>query len=197
MSLESFNLRFQDIYSFKHIYAGAIFAFHTEKKSVLLGSLRQNPTLPSHHPKQIDLIIRERVIEKTDSVEKLLALRTVHRLLGDSPLYHVSSKIAQLVKAIAQVEGWSEPICEPFEKEDIYLTAVKHISCTESDLEEIEKELKELRSCQRIHNPSLTLPEYHFIEVDTIETTPILHDQVVAELIKINAFTTENRAQLR
>lgn len=141
--------------------AGAIVVFHTERGNFVLGSVRENPCLKSvlapngqPYPPQIDTCLGGRLPNPETSLRSAILSAARPKVLRENLVLdtpeanRVQGQLAQLLDAIEADAGWESRICihtdtwkdrEGNEKTMCFLTAVKHLQCTEADRNALEQ----------------------------------------------------------
>lgn len=141
--------------------AGAIVVFHTESGNFVLGSVRANPGLASvlapngqPYPSQIDTCLGGRLPNPETSLRSAILAAARPKVLRENLVLEtreakrVQGQLSQMLDAIEAEAGWEPRICihtdkwtekDGAEKEMCFLTAVKHIQCTEADRNVLEQ----------------------------------------------------------
>jgi hypothetical protein len=141
--------------------AGAIVVIHTERGDFVLGSVRANPCLkavlaPSGqpYPLQIDTCLGGRLPSPETPLRSAILSAARPKVLRENLVLEtpeakrVQGQLAQLIEAIEADAGWEPRICihtdtwkdrEGNEKTMCFLTAVKHLHCTEADRNALEQ----------------------------------------------------------
>jgi hypothetical protein len=141
--------------------AGAIVVFHTERGNFLLGSVRSNPCLKSvlapngqPYPSQIDTCLGGRLPNPETPLRSAILSAPRPKVLRENLVLdtpeakRAQGQLAQLLDAIEADAGWEPRICihtdtwkdrEGNEKAMCFLTAVKHLQCTEADRNALEQ----------------------------------------------------------
>lgn len=141
--------------------AGAIVVFHTERGDFVLGSVRANPCLESvlapngqPYPSQIDTCLGGRLPSPETSPRSAILSAARPKVLREnlvldtSEAKRVQGQLAQLLDAIEDDAGWEARICihtdtwkdkEGSTKTMCFLTAIKHLQCTEADRNALEQ----------------------------------------------------------
>jgi len=144
--------------------AGAIVVFHTETGSFVFGSLRANPALQSAlapngqpYPLQMNTCVGGYLPNPDTPLKSAILAAARPKVMReglalDTPeAGRVQRQLAQMLDAIETDAGWESRICihtdkwkdrEGNEKTMCFLTAVKHLQCTEADRNVLEQGLK-------------------------------------------------------
>lgn len=144
--------------------AGAIVVIHTERGNFVLGSVRANPCLESMlalngrpYPSQIDTCLGGRLLNPETSLRSAILSSARPKVLRENLVLEtpearrVQGQLSQLLDAIEADAGWEPRICihtdtwkdrEGNEKTMCFLTAVKHLQCTEADRNALEQAFK-------------------------------------------------------
>jgi hypothetical protein len=144
--------------------AGAIVVFHTERGNFVLGSVRANPCLRSVrapngqlYPLQIDTCLGGRLPNADTSLQSAILSAAKPKVLRENLVLdtpeasRAQEQLSHLLDAIETDEGWEPRICihtdtwkdrEGNEKTMCFLTAVKHLQCTEADRNTLEQAFK-------------------------------------------------------
>lgn len=154
-----------EVPAYKPDGCGAILLFHTPDHKIHgLGGLRDNPALKNQltsdgisFPSQVNTTIGGRLFDPTIPLQQSIMNAIKYKMFVDpnvsidSPVYEAQQVIQSLIKTIEDLKGWNSDICvhtDHWENDDksvgtmCFLTGIKHINCTEEDLEKIENALK-------------------------------------------------------
>jgi hypothetical protein len=139
---------------------GVILLFHTPDHQIHgLGGLRDNPALKNSttvngtpFPAQVNTTIGGRLFDSSLTLLDSVLNAVKYKMFFDpevteqSPIYEAQQVIKSLIKAIEASEGWGQEVCvhtDRWTNEDksigtmCFLTAIKHINCTDEDLKKI------------------------------------------------------------
>jgi hypothetical protein len=144
--------------------AGAILIFHTESGNFVLGSVRANPALQSvpapsgqPYPAQMNTCLGGYLPDPQTSLRAAILSAARPKVLRESLVLEtpdarrVQGQLSQLLDVIEADAGWEPRICihtdrwqdgEGNEKTMCFLTAVKHLQCTEADRNALEQAFK-------------------------------------------------------
>lgn len=171
--------------------AGAILAFHTEGGVFVLGGIRNNPALAEKFtkdgkkfPQQINSTIGGR-LENPNSPLKdsmLNAIKVKMFLDSDIPEgqkgFEAQQTLKDLFKTIETNKDWEKNICvhtdrwinkDQSEGTMCYLTGIKHIKCSNADLEKIDTALQVVMEIKKSSGVApKTLSEFKFVHLQPI-----------------------------
>lgn len=144
--------------------AGAIVVFHTESGNFVLGSVRANPALQAMpapngqpYPLQMNTCVGGYLPDPQTSLRAAILAAARPKVLRENLVLEtpdarqVQGKLSQMLDAIEADAGWEPRICihtdtwkdrEGSEKTMCFLTAVKHLHCTEADRNALEQAFK-------------------------------------------------------
>lgn len=171
--------------------AGVILVFHTESGCHVLGGVRENPALQgaktgdgSSFPLQMTTSLGGRVTAPERALKELLVEAARGRILPKLPLdaNHESQGgqrlLASLCDALAANDGWESQVCvhtdkwtnkDGSESTMCYLTAVKHLRSSDTQLAEFGKALDSSMEVKRIQGEDTrTLMSFRFARLDAL-----------------------------
>nr|WP_217344202.1 hypothetical protein [Noviherbaspirillum sp. L7-7A]MBV0878327.1 hypothetical protein [Noviherbaspirillum sp. L7-7A] len=144
--------------------AGAIVILHTESGRFVFGSLRANPALQScrapngqPYPLQMNTCVGGYLPNPETPLKSAILAAARPKVMREGlsvatpEASRVQGQLAQLLDAIETDAGWEPRVCihtdkwkdrEGNEKTMCFLTAVKHLQCTEADRTALEQGLK-------------------------------------------------------
>lgn len=178
----------QDFPTYKADGLNVTLIFHTATKDVVLANYRTNPCLKeqktedgNEFPVQLnsttggflpnpDLPLREAAVKNVK-----------YKILIDTPIENEDCKVLEnLSKAVETNEGWEKQVCvhtnkweeESKEKTMCVITAVKHLSCNDEDLNKINDALQKIMDIKKDEdiNPR-RISQFTFAELDSIIRT--------------------------
>lgn len=141
--------------------AGTILIFHTATQNFVLGTLRCNPALKNEttpdgkaFPMQLNSTIGGYVSDESTILSDALGqtLRAKLFLNAENTNAQHEKILEAFCKAVATPEGWEDKICvhtdtwmeQSMKKTMCYITAVKHFSCTDAEIENLDSALKKM-----------------------------------------------------
>lgn len=181
----------QDVPHYKSDGAGAILVFHTESGVYVLGGVRNNPALDKEltkentpFPQQINstiggfladpqLSLRDGVIS---AIKNKMFLQV--ELAKDAEGFAAQQVLKELCSIIENNDGWEPKVCvhtDCWTNNDntkgtmCYLTAIKHISCRDSDLLKINEALQTTMFIKKKENVNpRALSEFKFVTLEPV-----------------------------
>ncbi len=171
--------------------AGVIIIFHTDSGTQVLGGVRENPALQGVQtrdgctfPLQMTTTLGARVTEPERPLKDLLIDAARGRILPKTPIAttHESDVdlkvLLALCDALAAPVGWEARICvhtdkwstpEGRESTMCYLTAVKHLQCSDDRLAELSKALASSMTVKRAQGEDTrSLMSFRFARLETL-----------------------------
>ncbi len=171
--------------------AGVILVFHTESGCQVLGGVRENPALQgmqtsegSTFPMQMTTTLGARVTEPERPLKDLLIDAARGKILPKTPIaanhegYVDQKPLLALCDALAAPMGWEPRICVHTDKWSdrngsestmCYLTAVKHLQCSDARLAELSHALVSSMALKRAQGEDTrSLMSFRFARLDAL-----------------------------
>lgn len=219
--------------------AGAVLIFHTETGAYVLGGIRSNPALnekltkdSTAFPMQINTTTGGYLPNPSSSLKEGILNAVKSKLFSKTELtenekgFEAQQALKNLLQTIGNTEGWEEKICvhtdqwkeKDTEKTMCYLTAIKHIACSDEDITKIDNALQTMMGIKKSEGVNLafkfvalqpiienSLSTYQANEITKAteaynkhgnQVVVTFNDLAVATLAINNAFKIVNFAQL-
>ncbi|NNM60190.1 MAG: hypothetical protein HKM04_10315 [Legionellales bacterium] len=133
--------------------SGVVLVFHMpDGIRYGLGAMRENPELKDEktdqgtsYPKQAQTAIGGTLFDATKPLLTSMIGAVKYKFFADKDLgsdaLEAQQAVSRLINSIEDPKGWAQDICIQTNQawEMNYLTAIKHIQCTEQDLDSLEK----------------------------------------------------------
>ncbi|ASQ47490.1 hypothetical protein [Legionella clemsonensis] len=203
--------------NFKPDGCGVLLLFHTPDHKIYgLGGLRDNPALKDARtkdgkifPPQLNTTIGGRLFDPElpllQSILNAVKFKTFfEEEIKASPLSQSQQILHQLVDVISNSEGWGADICvhtdhwtnkTNTEETMCFLTAIKHINCTEEDLKAIEEALGTIMAFKESQGePSRNLSNFKFYPFIPTMTNATADDFITYSELEKAQIAYENKA---
>lgn len=184
--------------------AGAILVFHTESDNFVLGGVRSNPALAATlttedkpYPQQINLTIGGYLANSELPLIDAIIHTIKNKMFLTSDLeegasgFDAQQTLKKLCAVLESQEGWEEKICvhtdkwinnDTTEGTMCFLTAIKHIQCSNTDLAQINNALQTIMAVKKAEGVNLrTLSEFKFVPLEPVISNSLstyLEDEV-------------------